>query len=260
MMWMTKNNSMAGHDRLAGSARIHLSGVLRAALLCPLLVLGGCMNDIETLTAPPELSAIGDNLGLEQVNYRLASAPPRGGRQFQSLWTSRRSNFFSDQRAQKVGDVLTVQIAISDRASLDSQSTRNRNAQSASGFGLNYQFGSGAEVEADADISVTASSSTAGRGGVNRSENITMRIAAVVTRVLPNNNLVISGSQEVRVNYEMRVVNVVGIVRPQDIGPQNTVDYDKIAEARISYGGRGIVNDVQRPGIAQRVYDEYSPY
>ena len=85
-------------------------------------------------------------------------------------------------------------------------------------------------------------------------------MAAVVTDVLPNGNLIISGSQEVRVNFEMRLLNVAGIVRPQDISRENTIAYDKIAEARVSYGGRGRIMEVQQPAVIQQIYDRVKPF
>ena len=86
-----------------------------------------------------------------------------------------------------------------------------------------------------------------------------MSVAAVVTDVLPNGNLIVSGSQEVRVNYELRVLNIAGIVRPRDISKDNTIAYNKIAEARISYGGRGRIMEVQQPAWGQQLFDRFKP-
>ena len=86
-----------------------------------------------------------------------------------------------------------------------------------------------------------------------------MSVGAVVTDVLPNGNLIVSGSQEVRVNYELRVLNIAGIVRPRDISKENTIAYNKIAEARISYGGRGRMMEVQQPGWGQQIFDRFRP-
>jgi len=85
-------------------------------------------------------------------------------------------------------------------------------------------------------------------------------VAAIVNEVLPNGNVVISGSQEVRVNFEVRVLNIAGIVRPRDISPKNTISYDKIAEARVSYGGRGRLMEVQQPAYGQQLYDIVTPF
>ena len=86
---------------------------------------------------------------------------------------------------------------------------------------------------------IDSKSETKGEGAINRSESIELLVAAVVTDVMPNGNLVISGTQEVRVNFEVSVLSVQGIVRPRDISTENMVSYERIAEARISYGGRG---------------------
>jgi flagellar L-ring protein precursor FlgH len=111
-----------------------------------------------------------------------------------------------------------------------------------------------------ADGSVDSATKTNGAGATSRSEDMVLNVAAVVTDVLPNGNLLISGSQEVRVNYELRVLTIAGIVRPQDIGPENTISYERIAEARISYGGRGRLSEVQQPAWGHQVVDQVLPF
>jgi flagellar L-ring protein precursor FlgH len=112
----------------------------------------------------------------------------------------------------------------------------------------------------DLNASINNKSETKGKGEINRRESIELLVAAVVTEIMPNGNLVISGSQEVRVNYEIRVLQVSGIVRPRDISADSSVSYEKIAEARIAYGGRGRLNEVQQPGWGQQLVDKIYPF
>ena len=105
-----------------------------------------------------------------------------------------------------------------------------------------------------------STSSYQGDGSVRRKEKLTLRVAATITEVLPNGVLRIQGSQEVRVNYEIRELIVTGFVRPEDISRQNEITYDKIAGARISYGGRGQITDVQQPRYGQQIVDNLLPF
>jgi len=162
-----------------------------------------------------------------------------------------------------VGDVVTVKISIKDKASLDSTSERSRNSTNNLAYDLKYDVNTGVlKGKGDATIgsNVDAKTSSKGEGTVTRSESIELLVAAVVTEVLPNGNLVVSGTQEVRVNFEVRVLSVAGVLRPRDIATDNTVSYDKIAEARISYGGRGRISDVQQPGWGHQLIDLIAPF
>jgi flagellar L-ring protein precursor FlgH len=150
-------------------------------------------------------------------------------------------------------------IQIDDRAELDNTSERGRSADI--GIGGSYSAGSNNSTSGgEAELNGNSGSSSAGSGSIDRSEEIELSVAAIVIDRLPNGNMVISGSQEVRVNYEMRILNVGGIVRPRDIESNNTIPYDKIAEARISYGGRGRISEVQQPGWGQQIYDIVTPF
>jgi flagellar L-ring protein precursor FlgH len=162
-----------------------------------------------------------------------------------------------------VGDVVTVKISIKDKASLDNTSERSRDSKRNLNLNTSYDLGYGgltAKGAGTVDSGVNSGTSTKGAGAITRSESIELLVAAVVSDVLPNGNLVVSGTQEVRVNQEVRVLNVAGVLRPRDIATDNTVSYDKIAEARISYGGRGRITEVQQPGWGHQLIDIFSPF
>lgn len=200
----------------------------------------------------------------------LATRPPEAVRQGNaraSLWNSGPTSLFGDRRASRRGDILTVLIEIDDRAQINNSTSRNRSGSESVGVpnlaGIPQIIDrailpSGASSANLADLS--SSSSSSGDGTVNRNERITLRIAATVVDVLQNGHLVVQGNQEVRVNFELRDLQVAGIVRPEDISRQNQITYDKIAGARISYGGRGQITDVQQPRYGQQVADILLPF
>ena len=182
-----------------------------------------------------------------------------------SLWSSDPKSLFGDRRAQKVGDILTVLIDIDDEAELSNTTARSRSgSEDATVAGL---YGLEGVVNAvlpgdglDAGVSADSSSNTSGQGQVSRNEAISLKIAARVVEVLSTGHLVITGRQEVRVNFELRDLQVVGLIRPEDISRNNDITYDKMAEARISYGGRGHISDVQQARYGQQVWDMISPF
>ena len=176
----------------------------------------------------------------------------------QSIWSGARADIFSDPRAAKIGDVVTVNIAINDSASFGNATDRSLDAKVRAAFDWKLN-NNNKTSELNPQITAESLSTTQGQGTTDRKEKIQLSVAAVVTDVLPNGNLIISGSQEVRVNFELRLLNVAGIVRPRDISRNNTIPYDKIAEARISYGGRGRIMEVQQPRWGQQVYDWFRP-
>lgn len=188
-----------------------------------------------------------------------------------SLWRRGTSSFFDDQRAQTVGDILTVVINISDDARLDNASERSRSSNQDvdspvflgySGRLHNVVPGIGAaDLPTGGQIvDLGNASSSKGEGSIARKEAINLRVAALIIKELPNGNFVIAGRQEVKVNNELRELRVAGIIRPQDIGTLNTVAYDKIAEARITYGGRGQISQVQQPRYGEDFLDVILPY
>ncbi len=183
-----------------------------------------------------------------------------------SLWRSGRKSFFKDQRARNTGDIVTIVINIDDSARLDNATERSRsNGEQAAlpAFGgLEQQLVELLPEGANASslVDLTSDSSSRGEGSVDRQEEVRLSVAALVTDVLPNGNLVIAGRQEVRVNHEVRELTVTGVVRPEDIANTNTINHTQIAEARISYGGRGQITDVQQPRYGQQIYDIIFPF
>lgn len=183
-----------------------------------------------------------------------------------SLWRGGRASLLGDRRAMQRGDILTVVIEIDEKAEISNSTSRSRGGSESLGVPqllglpqrLDPRLPDGASL-ADA-VSLDSSSSSSGDGSVRRNEKLTLRIAATVTDVLPNGVLSIAGNQEVRVNFEMRELLVSGYVRPEDISRQNEIDYDKVASARISYGGRGQITDVQQPRLGQQVLDAVLPF
>jgi flagellar L-ring protein FlgH len=178
-----------------------------------------------------------------------------------SLWRNGSRAFFKDQRAQQIGDILTVTVNITDTAQFANETQLNRtgtiNEDINNFFGKPKVLGTtipGTPLNAD------GSTTNDGKGSINRQETLQTRIAAVVTQVLPNGNLVVEGKQEIRVNFEMRELIVAGVVRPEDIQSDNTIDSTKIAQARIAYGGRGQLMDLQQPRYGQQVFDVLLPF
>lgn len=189
-------------------------------------------------------------------------APQVAENQPNSLWQPGARAFFRDQRADKVGDILTVLIEIDDQAKMKNETARSRDGKEGvdipSMVGLT-SFLPDSLNPADM-MDVGSQSKASGTGSIQRGEKIQLKLAAVVTEVLPNGNLAIFGRQEVRVNFERRDLEIAGVIRPADITSENTVSYDKIAEARISYGGQGQITDVQQPRYGQQLYDILFPF
>ncbi|KAA9010693.1 flagellar basal body L-ring protein FlgH [Histidinibacterium aquaticum] len=186
-----------------------------------------------------------------------------------SLWAPGARGFFGDQRATQVGDILTIDIEIDDEAQLANASSREREGEASVAFptalGYENQLGRllpGVEQDdlGDPLVGVESETAASGAGTIRRNESIKLKIAAMVVRVLPNGNMVVAGRQEVKVNNELRELRVAGIIRPQDIQMNNTVPYEKIAEARITYGGRGSLSRTQERGYGEDAMDVILPY
>lgn len=187
-------------------------------------------------------------------------------RQANSLWTGSQQGFFKDQRAKTIGDIMTVVIDIDDKGKMENKSDRSRATSEKAGLPkllgvetkLNQMWPEA--IDPTSLVDGSADSSYKGDGTTDRKEKISMKLAATVTQVLPNGNLVIKGKQEVRVNYENRILQLAGVVRPQDISIDNSISYDQIAEARIAYGGKGQITDVQQPRTGAQLYDILFPF
>jgi len=236
-----------------------------------ILSLSACssLERLSRVGEAPELTRIEnptDQRGYQPVTMPMPE-PKIATRQMNSLWSSDRQAFFEDQRAKDVGDILTVMIDMETEAELESSSTRSRNANENTGINALAGFENvldatflpdGGNPANLADLS--SASGTNNSGSVESEDALELRMAAVVSQILPNGNMVIMGRQEVRVNYEKRVLEIAGVIRPEDITIENSIPYDKIAEARIGYGGKGFISDVQRPRLGQEIFDIFMPY
>lgn len=193
-------------------------------------------------------------------------APKDANKQINSLWEANRVTFFKDQRAADVGDIITVLIDIDDKGELDNETERSRNttedAQLPTLLGYEESLNRVLPQAVDATdlIDFGSESNHTGSGSVDREEKIELTLAALITQILPNGNMVIHGKQEVLVNFEKRILQIDGVIRPQDITTTNTISYQQIAEARIMYGGEGQITDVQQPRYGQQLYDVIFPF
>ena len=230
-----------------------------ALALMATATLSGCSQALREVGQAPAMSPIGTGLQYGQTpQMALYPKQPRTTSTGYSIWSDQQSALFKDSRAISVGDIMTVNIKVNDRASFDNETERSRTNKSGINFGASASD-THKDIGASGDLSFGSSTETKGDGSTARSERLELLVAAVVTGVLENGNLVISGSQDVRVNHELRILNVAGIVRPQDVNADNMISYEKIAEARISYGGRGRLTEVQQPPVGQQLIDLFSP-
>lgn len=241
------------------------------AIVCVALGLSACnaMKRLSEVGEEPQMSNIENPV--QKRDYRPVSmpmpAPEVAEPAANSLWRPGSRAFFKDQRASEVGDILTVIVDIDgEKAELDNATQRTRGAAESAGVPSMLGLESSLDKVFPNDVdpsnlaSVNSDSTHTGSGTIDREETINIRLAAVVLQVLPNGNLVIAGRQEVRVNAELRELAVTGVIRPQDIRSDNTIAWDKIAEARISYGGRGTISDVQQPRYGQQIFDIIFPF
>lgn len=242
----------------------------RPALLLAALALSACSaaERIARLGDAPDMAGITNPTA--DSRWRPVSMPMPNPQDpplaNNSLWRPGSRTFLRDQRAASVGDIVTVLVSIQDEAELQNRTTRGRD--NTEGMGLPRLLGLESSyarlfptgIDPSRLIEASSTSGVAGTGAIRRNETVTLRVAATVAQVLPNGNLVVTGRQQVRVNSELRDLSIGGVIRPQDIASDNTVRHDRLAEARIAYGGRGTISDVQRPRMGQELLDIVLPF
>ena len=242
--------------------------LLATSAVCGVLAGCGSVDRLSNVGKAPALSAIEDptaQAGYKPVQMPMPTPEPVSYAS-NSLWRQGSRAFFKDQRARQIGDLVTVRVKVTDKANIDNTTKRSRSsadtmkAPNLLGFETHYDKILPNSVQADPMVDTSGTSSSSGAGSVRRSEELVTNVAAVVTQALPNGNLVIEGKQEIRVNFEIRELIVAGVIRPEDIEGDNTIDSTKIAQARIAYGGRGQITDVQQPRYGQQVMDILLPF
>jgi flagellar L-ring protein precursor FlgH len=250
---------------------------LVSALAITVLLSGcGAAGRLKNVGKAPKLSPTEQVYAgeIEPSLGEVGSARPNGARagqpqppvQSASLFRAGGGALFQDQRAARLGDIVTIRINIQDKATVDNSTTRSRSGGESAGLGalLGLENPLKKILPGDNDTSklvdAKSTSTSNGTGNTTRSEQINMTMAAIVTQVLPNGNLMIRGKQEVRVNFELRELVITGIVRPQDIARDNSIRHSQIAEARVIYGGRGQLTDVQQARWGQQIYDALFPF
>jgi len=236
----------------------------RLMLTCLLLSGCGVLSRLSEVGRDPAMTPTTDPT--KDPTWRPVTMPMPAARpspnEANSLWRSGSRAFFKDQRAAQVGDIITVLVSMNDAANLKNVTSATRTGTEAAAspnfFGLQTLLP--AAVTPAALLGLTTSSGTTGNGQIQRNEAVTLRLAGIITQVLPNGNLVVAASQEFLVNSELRELKVTGVIRPQDIASDNTVLHDRMAEARIAYGGRGQLTDVQRARWGQQMMDILMPF
>jgi flagellar L-ring protein precursor FlgH len=235
-----------------------------AGLAALTVALCGCsaIDRVETIGQPPPMAPI--NMPVVQPVSVPLPPPPPNYREANALWVPNSHSFFHDPRAGHVGDLLTIDITIADAAKIQNTTSRTRtnsdDANLTNFFGLENKLQKVLGSDPASLVKMGSDTSNVGAGSVDRSEDINLTLAAIVTQTLANGNLVVSGHQQVRVNNEMRDLQIAGIVRPEDITQDNTVNLSQIAEARVSYGGQGQITDVQQPRYGSQLFDILMPF
>ena len=242
-----------------------LSTVVSLATTSLLLANCAAFERLITIGVGPPLSSIENpttSPGYKPVHMPMPTPQPASYSP-NSLWRNGSRAFFKDQRAHQTGDILTIKVNLNDKANFANETQRSRETKEDSGI-TNF-FGKPKVPIMNTAVPTrifTSDSTTSsdGKGTIDRKEQLVTNVAAVITQVLPNGNLVVEGKQEIRVNFEIRELIVAGIVRPEDVESDNTIDSTKIAQARIAYGGRGQITDLQQPRYGQQILDVLLPF
>src|SRR5580698_7341103 len=243
--------------------------LLRCALLSTVAVLTTSCSTVDKLKMigqTPPLSPVENPTtkpGYKPVQMPMPTPQPVTYNP-NSLWRNGSRAFFKDQRAHQVGDILTVRVNINDTAQFQDQTQVTRSASEDSGIsnfiGANTIANPAKAILPGTIINSNSNTQSNANGSINRTDQLVTNVAAVVTQALPNGNMVIEGRQEIRLNSEMRELLVAGVVRPEDIDSDNTIDLPKIAEARVAYGGKGTVSNIQQPPWGQQALDVLLPF
>jgi flagellar L-ring protein FlgH len=252
------------------TASLRSSPLRLTCLVVTVISLSGCnaLSRLSEVGEAPKMSGIQNPT--QTQDYKPITmpmpAPVLAHHNPNSLWRTGSRAFFKDLRANQIGDIVTVVIAVDDQADLENETARARAATEDAGLGalLGYQASLNRLLPQAVDpanlLNVNSNTSNNGNGTIARDEQITLRVAAVISQVLPNGNLVLHGRQEIRVNYEVREIQVTGVIRPQDITNENQIPHEQIAELRVSYGGRGQLSDLQQPRYGNQLIDIIFPF
>lgn len=242
------------------------------ALIATALLTSGCaagLDKLDRIGKAPDFAPVEDptqKAGYRPMTWPTPETPSNSKQYANSLWQPGARAFFRDQRAARVGDLIRVNIEIQDQAQLNNQTRRERKTNEEVGapdvFGMEDKLFKMLPGVANSDslVDLSNNNKSEGTGLINRQERIRTQVAATVTQVLPNGNLVIDGKQEVTVNYDLREISIKGIIRREDINSDNTIDISQIAEARVAYGGRGQVMDIQQSRWGWQAIEALSPF
>jgi len=187
-----------------------------------------------------------------------------------SLWSEARGiSLYPDKRARKIGDIVIIRIVEDPEAKLKANTSTSRSS-GVDASQLEFLGYMKALAESNkrlaqnpgTDNLITAAlgMNFDGQGSSDRNGHIKAYISATVEMLLPNGNLFIKGKREIRVNHETQYLTLSGIIRPEDIGPDNEISSVYVADARIGYAGTGPVADKQKPGWLGRIVDHVWPF